>query len=303
MNEILFFCFVYFEHLLSAAVAVVNRVPISQHTEASSQASSQQQHQFLNQLHPQSSLPINSFLPNLAQNSFMQSLMLSQHPLNMQQRALQQMQAQQMQSQAWTAAVAAAPHLFQGYQALPSPATGGELSNGGEGGGSSGRNQEAALPQAPSLKTTASVSSVKMNSQSSFEPRPESFPASNSNSRAASLTSIPPTSESLLSPSQQSDSDITASYITIPPSPSQIPMSLLDYIPASSRGACLSSLPPPANRSVSCRRSTSRSNFYTRNRIPLHCIPPPAHYTLNSFQIGLHIARDSRYGIICMRQP
>ena len=268
MNEILFFCFVHFEHLLSAAVAVVNRVPISQHTEASSQASSQQQDQLLNQLQLQSSLPINSFFPNLAQNSFMQSLMLSQHPLNMQQRMLQQMQAH-VQAQAWTAAVAAAPNLFQGCQALPSPAAAVELSDGGEGGGSSGGNKEAALPQAPSLKTTASVSSVKMNSQSSFESTPKSFPASNLNSRAASLTSLPPTSESLLSPSQQSDSDITASYITIPPSPSQIPMTLLDYLPASSRGACLSSLPPPANRSVSCLWSTTSSNFsfgYTQSQ-------------------------------------
>jgi hypothetical protein len=179
-------------------------------------ASSHQQQTPLSMQPPQrqqSSFQISSVFPNLTESSFMQSFMSSQHPLEMQQRTLQQMQAN-----------ATAPHLFK---RLPSPLPPQAATS-------------AATVQGPSVKAVTAAAPVMANSEPSFQ-----SPSGTSHAHAASP---PVASATSLESSTPATGDAMESSITIPCTPSQIPMSPLDYIPAASRAGCLSNLPQPSNR-------------------------------------------------------
>jgi hypothetical protein len=199
-------------------VAAVNRVPNAYNMPVGSLASSHQQQTQMSMQPPQrqqSSFQISSLFPNLAESSFLQSFMLSQQPLETQQRTLQQMQAN-----------ATAPYLFKGWSSpLPPQAA-----------------TSAATVQGPSVKAVTTAAPVLPNSESSLL-----SPSDSSHAHASSLPAAPGTSTESSTPAT---SDALESSIMIPCTPSQIPMSPLDYIPAASRAGCLSNLPPPSNRSI-----------------------------------------------------
>jgi hypothetical protein len=110
---------------------------------------------------------------------------------------------------------ATAPHLFKG---LPSPLP-----------------PQATTVQGLSVKAITTAAPVMANSEPSFQ-----SPSDTSHAHAASATS--------LESSTPATGDAIESSITIPCTPSQMPMSPLDYIPAASRAGCLSNLPQPSNR-------------------------------------------------------
>ncbi len=178
-----------------------------------------------------SSFQISSLYPSLLQSSFMPSYNALQQPLQVHQQLLGVFQ--QMQAEAWAAAVASAPNMFQGSAGRPLPSA-----------------AAAAVQDNQAVdKRAAAGASLHIEQHTPAAPsrshHQNSSPQPPSQSSSFHTATSPPLQESPSSPI-----DLITASITIPTTPSQIPMAPQDYISAVSRAACLASLPPPAHRCI-----------------------------------------------------